>query len=72
YMADGYQGQRVMIIPSKDLVVVRTGITYSKTKDKLAERGLKEGENKFVVEYELGNQPFNDLLKNILSTIDVK
>jgi len=72
YMADGYQGQRVMIIPSKDLVVVRTGITYSKTDQQLEKRGLKSNENKFVVKYELGNQPFNDLLKNILSTIDVK
>ncbi|MBL7471823.1 serine hydrolase domain-containing protein [Robertkochia sediminum] len=27
YFADGYQGQRVYVIPSKDLVVVRMGIT---------------------------------------------
>lgn len=67
FMADGYQGQRVMIIPSKDLVVVRTGITYSKTTEKLEKRGLKEGENQYVVEYELGNQSYNDLLKEILS-----
>jgi CubicO group peptidase (beta-lactamase class C family) len=26
YSANGYQGQRVFIIPSKDLVVVRTGL----------------------------------------------
>lgn len=26
YSADGYQGQRIFIIPSKDLVVVRTGL----------------------------------------------
>jgi len=38
FMADGYQGQRVMIIPSMDLVIVRTGITYSKTAEKLEKR----------------------------------
>ena len=27
YYADGYHGQRVFIIPSKDLVIVRTGLT---------------------------------------------
>jgi CubicO group peptidase (beta-lactamase class C family) len=27
YYADGYHGQRIFIIPSKDLVIVRTGIT---------------------------------------------
>ena len=27
YYADGYQGQRVFIIPSKDMVIVRTGLT---------------------------------------------
>lgn len=70
FMADGYQGQRVIIIPSKDLVVVRTGITYSKTDEKLEERGLKEGENKDVVGYELANQSYNDLLKEILSVIN--
>jgi CubicO group peptidase (beta-lactamase class C family) len=26
YMANGFQGQHVFIIPSKDLVVVRTGL----------------------------------------------
>ncbi len=70
FMADGYQGQRVMIIPSKDLVVVRTGITYSKTDEKLEQRGLKEGENKDVVGYELANQSYNDLLKDIFSAIN--
>ncbi|WP_088341156.1 serine hydrolase domain-containing protein [Robiginitalea sediminis] len=29
YMANGYQGQHVFIIPSKDLVVVRTGLAES-------------------------------------------
>lgn len=70
FMADGYQGQRVIIIPSKDLVVVRTGITYSKTDEKLEERGLKEGENKDVVGYGLANESYNDLLKEILSVIN--
>jgi len=27
FYADGYHGQRVFIIPSKDLVIVRTGLT---------------------------------------------
>ncbi len=27
YYADGYQGQRIFIIPSKDIVIVRTGLT---------------------------------------------
>jgi hypothetical protein len=26
YMANGYQGQHVFIIPSKNLVIVRTGL----------------------------------------------
>lgn len=72
YMADGYQGQRVMIIPSKDLVIVRTGVTFSKTSEKLEKRGLKPGENKYVVEYELGNQAYNDVLKEVLSAINTK
>ena len=29
YSANGYQGQRVYIIPSKDLVIVRTGLSES-------------------------------------------
>lgn len=69
YMADGYQGQRVMIIPSKDLVVVRTGITFSNTDEKLAKRGLKSDENAHVVEFELGNQSYNDLLKEIIAVV---
>lgn len=28
YYADGYHGQRIFIIPSKDLVIVRTGLTH--------------------------------------------
>ena len=27
YFADGFQGQRVFILPTKDLVIVRTGLT---------------------------------------------
>lgn len=30
YFADGFQGQRIFIIPSKDLVVVRMGVMYKK------------------------------------------
>jgi CubicO group peptidase (beta-lactamase class C family) len=33
YFADGYQGQRVYIIPSKDLVIVRMGLTKKKDFD---------------------------------------
>ncbi len=33
YYADGYQGQRIFVIPSKDLVVVRFGITQLKRVD---------------------------------------
>jgi CubicO group peptidase (beta-lactamase class C family) len=71
FMADGFQGQRIFIIPSKDLVVVRTGITDSQMAKKIEERGgLKPNENKEVVEYELGNQAYNNLLKEIISTIN--
>ena len=38
---------------------------------KIEERGgLKPNENKEVVEYELGNQAYNNLLKEIISTIN--
>ncbi|MEH0157135.1 serine hydrolase [Limibacter armeniacum] len=30
YFCDGYQGQRIFIIPSEDLVIVRLGVTYRK------------------------------------------
>lgn len=30
YYADGYHGQRIFIIPSKDVVIVRTGLTHTK------------------------------------------
>lgn len=30
YYADGYHGQRIFIIPSRDLVIVRTGLTQKK------------------------------------------
>lgn len=33
YFADGYQGQRVYIIPSKKLVIVRMGLTTNKDFD---------------------------------------
>jgi CubicO group peptidase (beta-lactamase class C family) len=33
YYADGYHGQRVFIIPSKDLVIVRTGLTQKNRTD---------------------------------------
>jgi CubicO group peptidase (beta-lactamase class C family) len=70
FMADGFQGQRIFIIPSKDLVVVRTGITDSQKNKKIEERkDLISNENKDVIEYELGNRKYNNLLKNILTTI---
>ncbi|PHR73658.1 MAG: serine hydrolase [Lutibacter sp.] len=43
YSANGYQGQRVFIIPSKDLVVVRMG---------------------------LGSMDFNDLLKEVVGSVN--
>ncbi|AOW21341.1 serine hydrolase domain-containing protein [Urechidicola croceus] len=69
FMADGYQGQRVMIIPSKDLVVVRFGVNYSQIDKLLAQRPVKANEKKEVVEFELGNIEYNNLLKDILETI---
>lgn len=69
FFADGYQGQRVIIIPSKELVIVRLGITYSKLNEQLKNREIKPGENKDVVEFELNNLANNKLLKDILSTI---
>tara|TARA_B100000809_G_scaffold4361_1_gene4586 strand:+ start:4071 stop:5438 length:1368 start_codon:yes stop_codon:yes gene_type:complete len=33
YYADGYHGQRIFIIPSKDLVIVRTGLTQKNRTD---------------------------------------
>ena len=33
YSANGYQGQRVYIIPSKDLVIVRFGLVGSEGTD---------------------------------------
>ena len=33
YYADGYHGQRIFIIPSKDLVIVRTGLTHKNRTD---------------------------------------
>jgi len=69
YFADGFQGQRVIIIPSKDLVVVRLGVTYSKLKERLKNREVLPGENEDVVEFELNNIDYNNMLKEILSAI---
>jgi CubicO group peptidase (beta-lactamase class C family) len=69
FFADGFQGQRVFIIPSKDLVIVRMGITYSKTKQLLKNRPIKPEENIKIVEFELSNKSFDKLLTDILSTI---
>jgi CubicO group peptidase (beta-lactamase class C family) len=44
FLASGFQGQRVYIIPSKELVVVRMG-------------------------YSMKNISFNDLLRDIISTL---
>jgi len=70
YFADGYQGQRVIIIPSKDLVIVRLGVTYSKLKERLKQREIQPDENKDVVEFELNNIDYNNLIKEILSAIE--
>ena len=70
FFADGFQGQRIFIIPSKELVIVRLGITYSKLNDLLEEFPVEAGENEKVVEFELTNKDSNKLLKEILSTID--
>jgi len=70
YFADGFQGQRVIIIPSKDLVIVRLGVTYSKLKERLKQREIQPDENKDVVEFELNNIDYNNLIKEILSAIE--
>ncbi|MBP8792599.1 MAG: serine hydrolase [Lutibacter sp.] len=70
YFADGYQGQRVIIIPSKDLVIVRLGVTYSKTKELLKTRPIQPAENKDVVEFEVNNRTYNTIIKNILKTLE--
>jgi CubicO group peptidase (beta-lactamase class C family) len=69
FFADGYQGQRVFIIPSKELVVVRMGVTNSTLKAKLKNRKILPGENKAVVAFELNNSDSNILLKNILDCL---
>ena len=70
FFADGYQGQRVFIIPSKELVVVRMGVTNSTLKAQLKNRKIMSGENRHVVEFELNNKSSNKLLKNILTAIE--
>lgn len=69
YFADGFQGQRVFIIPSKDLVVVRMGVSHSDLAEKLKQRPIQSTENKEVVKFELNNQDSNVLLKDIISAI---
>lgn len=69
FFSDGFQGQRVFIIPSKDLVVVRMGITPSNLNEKLKNRSIKHSEKKEVVEFELNNKVYNDLLKEIIGSI---
>ncbi|MEX1383421.1 serine hydrolase domain-containing protein [Lutibacter sp.] len=70
FFADGFQGQRIFIIPSKELVVVRLGVTYSTLKTQLKNRKILPNENKDVVEFELSNKDSNKLLKNILNAIE--
>lgn len=70
YMASGYQGQYVFIIPSKELVIVRMGVNYNNTKELLKKRPVKENEIEAVVEFELKNKANNILLAQILSTLN--
>lgn len=70
FFAGGYQGQKVIVIPSKDLVIVRMGVTYSKLKEMLKERPVQKGENQYVVEFELNTKAYNDLIKEVLTAID--
>ena len=70
FFADGYQGQSVFIIPSKDLVVVRMGLSLSNLDEQLKNRPIKSFENEEIVKFELNNKASNDLLKNIISAIN--
>lgn len=70
FFADGFQGQRVFIIPSKDLVVVRMGLSQGNLDEQLKNRPIKPSENEDVVKFELNNKSSNDLLKNIISAIN--
>jgi len=70
FFADGFQGQRVIIIPSKDMVIVRLGVTYSKLDELLKNRDIEPEENKDVVEFELNNISYNKLIKDVLETIE--
>jgi len=70
FFAGGYQGQSVFVIPSKDMVVVRLGVTYSKVEELLKQREILPHENEDVVKFELKQMGFNNLLKNVLSAIE--
>lgn len=70
FFADGYQGQRIFVIPSKELVIVRTGVSYSNINELLEQRPVKPDENIKVVEFELNNKVYNNLLKKIISSIN--
>ncbi len=66
YMAMGYQGQRVYIIPSKELVIVRLGVSYGKLKELRENHTLKIGsENPEIEKFEYKNIGPNKMLKSV-------